>query len=113
MATDLLTELLYSHLDPMSLPVLLQLLEVLIAFLSHPAFVDFILVISNCTAHLVVTRSADWKHCQSQLANLQRIQVLHRLDGCDEIGELGDRGQTLSTILATQRQSICHRITHL
>ena len=34
---------------------------------------------------------------EGRLANLQWIQVLHRLDGCDEIGELGDRGQTLST----------------
>jgi len=70
----------------MSLPVFLQLCKVLNALFGHPAFVDLILVVPNCTTHLAeVEPNLKYKECRLYL---QRIHILHVLNSGDKIWEL-------------------------
>ena len=86
----------------MPLPVFLELREVLAALFRHAALVDFVLVVAHGAAHLAGGRAGvqhvkKRTHAQSsrRRTHLQRIQMLHRLDGRHEVGKLGDRRQAL------------------
>ena len=52
--TNLFLNRFDAELYAMSLPVLLNLCEILDTFFSHPSFVDLVFVLAYCAAHLVL-----------------------------------------------------------
>lgn len=61
-------------------------------------FVNFVLIISNCSAHLIPKTSAD-VYQEKRNSCLQWIYILHWLNRRNEIKKICDRRQALSSLI--------------
>ena len=88
-ATNPFANSLYAQLYTVPFPVFLQLCEILDALLRHLPLIDFVFIIAQGATHLKDSLRAHAK-LEGGKIYLQRVYILHSLDGGNKVRKIGD-----------------------